>query len=979
MIRSRLLCAGLLLLGVLPGLRAQDAVRPIASPSGRSVFFDSEPILLRVPCERKDGRVDVVFRDGDGRELALRAPVFGGVIDLTMRAYALTPAEWEIRAGRAQGRIEVVSSIVNTPFRFAVYGARISGNPAEPLRLWRDTYGINWLMMDPAGDDPARVDGVYRLGARFTGLHDIAAGRQPGEEGNDWSEPGVLLAARHSARHRAQLGLKAGPAYRGLHIADEPGLGHGFVRADGRREPAGPRRPPREAGDYLGPFGHPAQAAAFRERFGRDAPDSLRPELHFDGWLEFQRWRATILGDFNAALAAEVKAVHRELLAYSQQCGWERMSDGVDFRDNPRALDLLCVHSGPDSSFLGPLYGAFLADAARPGHWDRDLLCLPMRDASGAESGGGWDGSVRAILYATLARKVEGIGWMGDSMQKWPQAAEVMERILPVSAMLHQAGKRRDPVAVLHSRDQHLAGMAADLKGPYPGWAYPGRIQCAWATALAAGYPACIVTEEDLLDGTVRSNAVVMVPGLTYARPEILEALRRYVRQGGAVLRDESCTVSIEGAERPGFEIPNPYALWLDPGARAKELPGEGAVFDRFIRPNLYELRRALERHARRLAACDNPHILFSEQAIGQGRLVWVVDHTPPVEDRPAAGEPPRARSAARLGKGPARLELELPRPAPGEALYDVFAQQVLPDHRLVLGLDRGDARLYAYLPQAVRKIEFLRARWAQPHLKVDAIVQGNQGIADAALPLRVDVIRPDRRLFATGYRAARAGRYIEDLSLGGTPVEGNWRVRLTEQISGVQAEVEIFVRSETRRLAEAGPVLAFQAPRIREALRPEKGEVLVLYGDEDTRRAAERIVRMLRKTTARARADDVRGHLKLGEPPARGLAWLAGRPPTPIDQQVVVIGAARVNPLMARLVDEYGLAPIRIGEGGAGSPYGETRALLFWATGAFGLAHDIVAVYADDATGLDRAVNALTAIVGGDRSLPESQWLDAQ
>lgn len=923
----------------------------IPSPTGRTVFRLDEPIPLCVPASGTT--VEVALTASGGRRRLASVPAGDGKAFFAVKPFALSPGEWMITAGEWQAVLQVVSATPRTPFTIGVFAGwfegeqpqfyNLSGVPSEErVRAFRDDYAINLVMLQNRGFpiEPHTIDLVLQSGAQFTTLNTHATMHQPDEEYNDWSDPETIGSLCYRTQHAAQY-LRPYGGFVGVHYADEPGLTWGVETPDGRTFLSGEKAV--EPGDYQGPLSIAIQREMYTRATGKPAPDWRHPFEDFDAWMDYMRWRTTILGDVFARFTEVLHAVDPRLLGTSQIYEWAVAGDGCYPPEEAKGVDVLCTHAYCDRQ-LGFWYCAHETDAMRSGAWDKPLWMLPTWDMGITPPDG-----VRASVYSTLARKVEGLLWSHDWMMTWPQAKEITARILPISGMLQHAQKLRDDVGIFYSRDQHLYAYAERvMDSAGAGRDYVGKLNTAWMLTMSAHRPASWLVEEELLAGLAANHRVLLAPALTYARPRIKEALERYIADGGTLILDAASTLEIAGAQHLPFAVGD----WFNGPANMTDYRAwtDQRRYDAFVTPDLEAFMSALAPHVDPVATCDHPQFMLSLQGGDQARYLWVVNMAQ--LDRHDEEGRPRCLT-------PATGTLTLPG---GEyAAYDVFTRRRLDDRTITLELDRGDACIYALLPDAITQVRLETPAWQAPELTLNVNVASEQGVIDATIPLQIDLSAPDSTTISTLYRATRHGEFSERLQLGASAMSGVWTVTIIELLSGLSATDSFTVTSTEEPWMTVSPVDLLDGECIARALSPAKGEVLVLYGDASARQAAEALATALQARGVAATADAAAGYLS-ERPTTRHTCNPPGGAPLAIDKQVVLIGDRQSNPLIARLIDDYQLCPSRVSEAYPGTG----RALVYWAHGLFGLEYDIVVIYANDTDGLQQGVAAIPEDIRG-------------
>jgi len=925
--------------------------------TGRTVYRDDEAIALRVTG---GNAVTLQFSSTGGRSRTLTVPITNGMAVVTVTPYALSPGEWTLTANGQPTKFTITSSIPNTPFTIGVYQANLvdeipsfylakTVSAAERLRGWRDIYGVNLMMLQGGGFpvDARTIDLLQLAETEYTTLNTLAGQHQPDGSHNDWSDPETVESILYRAKHLAQY-LRPYAGFGGVHYADEPGLTWGIETPDGKMYDMGERK--RGEDDYLGPMAVPVQRAQYTQRTGKPAPNWRQPEENLDAWMDFIRWRTTILGNVFAQATQAVKEVDPKLIGYGQIYEWSATAtDGCYPPEEARGVDVLSTHAYTDRQ-LGMWYPAHETDAMRSGAWDKPLWMMPTWAMGMMPEDG-----VRACVYSTLAQKVEGLVWPLDWMYTWPQAEEVSKKILPISGMLYQTEKLREGVGILHSREQHIYAFSKDVTDWHGGKDYVGRLNTAWLMTIAAHYPTSRVVEEEVLAGKVGGYAVLLAPGLTFARPELIKALEQYIAKGGTVVLDGSATVQIAGAKT----LPFTFIDWFN-SARKGEPEWQDWTdrkrFDTNVAPYLAAFTKALAPHVRPVAQCDNPLFMVTAQGGNKGRYLWVVNMAQ--EDREAERKEEGGYRRPRWFMTPATGTVTLPE---GEYVaYDVFAGKLLAERTVKLSLDKGAARCYALLPTAIEAVK-VNVKWHSPALSVDSGVMGKADAIDAVVPVQVTLTAPDKTVFRTVYRATQRGNYCERLPLGHAAQPGQWAITVTELLSGKSGSAQFTVAGSTKAFATTAPVDVFDTPQIARALGKNKGEVLLLAGDAAGRANAEKLAAVLKAQGVTVKVDDAVVYLKERAVTRHTCRLLRGAGlPLAINQQVVLLGNTKTNPLIARVVQQYQLCPRPLGPGYPG----KGRALLYWVQGMFGLNNDIVLLCADDADGLAQGVNAIEEII---------------
>ncbi len=929
---------------------AVGAENPLTA-EGRNYFYENERIALTVPASGDN--VEVKFVNATGIKRAVTVPVQSGFAQFQLEPLALSPGQWSIEAGGTKGAITIASSIRGTPYTFLNYQGWVDdavplwGEWMKPVtseqrvQQWRDDYGINMLQLQNGGipTTPRTQDLLIQMGARFSTLSTMAGQHQPSGGLFDWSMPEVLVATRRQAQHAAQV-LRRYPGFIGVHYADEPGLTYGTRNPDGTFEPYNGTVPDQKT-HYFGPLAVPAQFALYTQKTGKPLPDVFNPQANLEPWLDYMRFRTTILGDAFSQYTRDVHKIDPRLIGYSQLYAWMFLSDGEYPPENTKGVDVISSHAYIDFA-LGLWYPVHESDAMRDGDWGKPLWMMPS-----------FEGMIRMpTIYASISRKLEGLGWDRTTALTVPETKLLAQRIVPISGMLYDVSKPRDPVAVFYSRDQYLVEMSKNIKNHYQGRDYASRLGAAWIMSNAAQCPAVRVVEEDLINGLAKEHKVIIAPQLTYARPQIKAALEKFVRDGGTLLMDQTATLEIPGATKLPFSFVD-WGAQATAGSPGFENLTQGQIFDKYIVPNLPAFKEAIAGKVTPLVHAADPWLLASQQLAQGGQYVWLVN----------------MKHSTRDTFLPLSTSVTLPK-AP--AIYDVFARKLIPSETIELNLAGGDAAVYAIMPSKVETVK-IEAQPAVGTVKLLASVSGAAGPVDAIIPLSFELRDPSGNLVKKFYRATSHGRFEEVLSLGNAPAAGEYSIHIQELLSNQQATVKFAPQLASGIFAATATVDVFDDDHILSTLKENKGKkMLVLYGTEAQKPIAQKVADLVQQQggdpiLAPASKYDV---LREGRVPS--LFYTAGIYTDPVDipHAAVLIGSEKDNPLTKRVVAAL-LVPRPISEKYPGSG----RGMVYWARSILGLDKDLVMIYANDAKGLERALEAFEQTVKTGKAPVDRAW----
>lgn len=934
---------------------AESTSEQVASPTGRTVFFLDEEISIHLPAKGDGSKIPVTLTSVEGVERKAELVALGGYAVMQIAPNMLAEGQWTLATADGRGfSFRIARPFQNTPFAIVNYGGTIPdddvnmfGGPGpmkveERIELYRDTFGMNLIMHvgnmgGPIG--PKDADRAASIPARIVAQHVIAGQHQPGGQASSWADPALQLGTRYRGMHVAQQWRRiGGKTFVGVHYADEPGLTWGQQNEKGEMA----RAFPGEQNWYVGPYAVPAQHALYEKTFGKKPANWQFPEKDLEGWLHFMRWRTTILGDLFAQITKDIHATHPDVMGFSQLYAWRTTAEGLYPPENAKGIDVLATHGYAMWTPLGHLNPAHEVDAMRSGAWDKPLWMIGPWMGSQADEGG-----VRAVLYGVLARKVEGIIWPLDWKRTWPEAAEVSQKILPLSGMLHDTAKPRDTVGLLHSRDQHLVVNSRHLRAANPGTEYHGLLLSAWSMAMAAGYPASRVVEGDLISGKASEHKMIFTPALTYVSDATRKALEKYIADGGVLFLDSASTVDIKGARKLPFAFKDSMNEEVFPRI-TPIVPGNSRkFFEELIAPDLPALKKAFEEVAPPLIECSNPEFAFGEYLAGKGRYIWIVNNANQRKDD-AQFIPVDAEADIRL-------------PNSDGVIYDVFARKLLPNREFKLKLAKGDAALYAFMPAKISGVNVDRVEWKEPGLTVALSVNAGETPVDAIIPVSITLKNPKGQKIWTVYRATKAGKFEEVFDLGYGIMPGEYTVEVSENLSDQKAQKKVAIKASEQFAWQSPIVETPDEARIRSFLSKPR-EILVAYGSEESKKSATQLADDLNKKGFKAKAVNAADYNQEVEFPLQGAPFPIFNGifthPVAIHQDVIVIGSRKDNQLMERLIGKYGLSPWPLSF--PENAPGQGRALMWWSRGAFGLNHESVAILANDPEGLKAGVDSL-------------------
>jgi len=811
----------------------------------------------------------------------------------------------------------------------------------------------------------ATGDRLTGAGLRWVNACAVSGGGQPHlRPERSFADPAVVRGARQRIHHRV-LAERQFRNCLGIHFSNETTLSWA------RRA------------TYEGPFGVPAQLAAFKQRTGLKDVAWQAGAKQWELWHKFMTYRAGILGSCLSDWAGAVGVVEPGYVATSQVYSPTRLGEGAYPPLQGAGLPVISTQASLDGP-AGMMMAAMVADLERAGNWGKRLWFMPEL-ADDAELD-----EARAAISLALARKIEGVVYPPtlDYHLDRPAAgqfpSQLFEGASGVSAQLTRFGdfllalrKPRADVAILYSVTEHIARIGENpAKDPH-GARYPWSVLAAYEACMFAHFAPTLLTEGELLAGQGAPSKVVLVVGLTRMRPEVKAALEAHVAAGGVVLTDLATTAHIEGAKELAIRFPDLHAyheeLWRKGEQEKVDTTLERrdeVVQAKLVYPDLVRLRRRLKEFIDRDFTVSDKTVIVCDQRCGAGRYLFVVNNEHRTDIfRGLKWELRAARTRVTLREGDFKA-------------YDVFGGVPLSlpyvkGHPVVdLVLPAGGVDCIALLPEPVRGVMIDSVRPRAGELSVEAYVHGEDDgePLNAAVPLEVTVVAPSGKPYLRLFRAHTPEGYEETLALPTLAAPGQWTVVVRELLSGEQAKAPFALEpaAATSWVSRRGGVAAFDGDRIAALLASPK-PLWIVAGTPEEAKKAEPLAAALRREN---RAVEIKLAAQVAKPrylDATAAATYvsaapAGRTMPDVRQPAILLGDITTHPLL-QAVHNYGLLPRAV------TPDfpGQGRALLCWLLSTFEPDVPTVVAAAADGPGVDRAIQLLLAAARG--KAPRTAW----
>ena len=775
------------------------------------------------------------------------------------------------------------------------------------------------------------------------------------------------------------------PNVLGVHFYDEPGL-------TWAKDP--------ESGE-MSPHAVPWQRRSYEAAFGSPAPDWKRvaPAEPADAarWANWARWKLSLMDAAWKDAQFGVSAVEPEFLSVTQsQYGYTAFCDGYYF-NVVRSLPITSGHGGYHDFGPGYFNPSLFLEFARAHDWAKPNWYLPT-----------WYGSTTADefrLEQYLCFQCGLQGMMsppeidpGATLGKSKATQGVVESnhlLLRLGPVFNTMRATRPPVALLYSLSQFIHTQTLDRKVGYAHQTAHGRnLTFSYLAGKLLQQQFLPVLDEDVLDGTLAAHhKAIVLTSMDYLDPDVVAALEQFAGQGGLVLVTRDSSLKIKGAvtldAAPG---------WPDaPEIEKLKQAGKAAEADQLMKmrqalAGARSLANAIRFHLERAGirpplTSSEPGIVVTRHAAGDVEYLFAVNAT-----HDLAGDP-------MLGVKSVTAVLGLP--DDGRPVYDAVhstpAQGFKRQSEVLQAEVRfgpGQMRVFARTARPVGSVRIATpvlhrdfARTESPlAIEIRSVVEDVEGgIVAGAIPLQIVVRDPFNEIRYDLYRATEGGQFTLSLPLGLNDPAGEWKITMTELLSGKAQTATFRLAAVATCNAAAGAVRrAVHWPADRDRIfrffRTQDRVTLVTGTSAFDVAAAERLKAILLPWNIRCdtmRATDAseprnlspdeaatwigldyasQGQIRPGASNAPALAGFAVKGP------VILLGNPEDNPLMSFLSRQHFL-PF---QPDAATMPGPSRGYLAWQREAIGVNQESVALLAYDSAGMDEAVGTLYEMLAG-------------
>jgi outer membrane protein assembly factor BamB len=702
-----------------------------------------------------------------------------------------------------------------------------------------------------------------------------------------------------------------------------------------------------------------------------ERPKGQRDPKDLENFIKYADFEQHGWGDYVDRVVAAAKEIAPKARfgTYTRTWGMPGTNDGMLHGYPPdlhRSLDIIShVHYSDNST--GWVLTPMLAQILRTGQGKTLYVNLPVTHESRTQ----WDGQYqRHMAFAQLAQGANGIAQWGSehSFKDGPNPTTAIgyettgplnnEVLRPFGELVNRTGDGYRKVGIVSTLRQHAMsdfktiGVAHQTEG-------------LWIACWRLGYPAVFLREEHLKE-SLENFSVIFVPGLRYdgeLEPWITAKLREAIARGTRVVVEQGSTLDLPGLTKLSefavdtFHVGDKYfPTHLDDELKRTYEKSQPIVD--YLAPKFREwgIERAAE-GSYQVGPCwrDGGDIQYLIMANF---------------DDPDYGHTVKQQMAK-----PLLLPLEVPARR-GKAAYDLLAQKELDvasgpsGRRITLDMRRMQGAIVAFLPD---RIAALDVRYQVGHdpgrVRIKANLVAAKGNAlDGVFPVE---IRVEDGISGPTFHRVLGRNLAVELDLPRTRKPRTVRFDVREALSGCSARFEVpcdpiagplleRLASEQPELPYPHEVATFLAKAKTAAVVPAK----VLPGAEAAARA---LVDRLKKKGVDARVVSEasayripRGDPKSDDPLGDGFhTWAAPQdaiaPALEVDEPVILLGGRGSSFLLDQLV-ETGYVSRRP----LGGPGLAVRPSIQVARKGLHFAHDTLCLIANEAEGLNRAVDRL-------------------
>jgi len=761
----------------------------------------------------------------------------------------------------------------------------------------------------------------------------------------------------------------------GAHLHDEPGLTW--------------NKHPR-TGQFTA-YDIPAQRAAYQRVYGAepiwyDQVDVNNPQS-LEAWLKISDFKLGFMEALWRQARYAVEKMKPGFLSVTQsQYGWNAIADGHYF-NVARSMPVICGHGGYDDYGLRSLNPLWYLDFALPRQRHKPTWYLPEWFNMTSEN-------FRLQHYACFATGIQGLctppmaPWDAARQQCTDGIVEANKVFLALGTIFARPAITRAEVAILYSKSASHYAMGRDkTMRDDEQWE---KLALAYLATKMTQYPATVVLDEDIVDGTLAANhRAVILTAVHYLDPAVKAGLEGFAAAGGLVLVTDDCTVQVPGAARLGAANRRYFHEATQKVNQIQDNKEKQAARNRLLalasvaqaaQPVAAALKAALRgRDVQPAFETDAPGLAAARQTRGEIDYVFAINFTPHL------GEPMPLKA----------VEASIALPSEGRAVYDAVrggpVAEIGAGGKGRFRFGAGQMRVFALAARPIAGVQVARPVVSADFSRdVDPIsvqfaamlLDAKGGVLAGAAPMQVRLLDPLGEVRYDLYRAAEQGVLKLSLPLAANDPAGTWKVVVRDLLNNTEGANTFDYRPAAVCGAAAGATrraLMFAPDRktIYELFQSHKTFTIVKGGGDDVAAAAERLARILKPYDVHCTivaAADVKAR-DLSEEEAKTWTSYAGRAGGPLANgydlpgPAVLIGNAKNNPLIevvAKAGKWHPSMPSLMPMDPTQFVPGPGRAMIGWHLYPLGRRLETVTLLANDAAGLDEAVGTLLEIVAG-------------
>lgn len=656
----------------------------------------------------------------------------------------------------------------------------------------------------PVGNDPVEIDGMSQrmiLTAQANGRYPNFAGFCLG-----WDPTGYAVGGRKGLMTYWGWGDKTDALRNYIARQDQHNMDE-FTRRTGMKPVTDT-----EYVSYLLSIGQAALAPAIDlptklwlaeiARHVKPLPEGERAELEqrLDAWSQylmglyheaygaFQRnfRRAQVWARTTSSVQVDHAAVRHgqyfpsayEPLQFRYQSTWNDQVGGPDYTYQWLfTAGLLDMHRSGRPTWISNAFGAVHGLTQTPGKFTRVA-------AHGLAWGGSGIGFACEGFSNLLGGMNAGSAW--QNIKDKPAGQDVLagREFLHRFAALALEGRGDHGAGILFSKSQfsrqHLA----------MGFGVPAYKAFVALTRL--GYTPRFVTEEELAEGKAQDVKALVVLCHTVPFPEKVAAgIGAFIKGGGRVLTDGSCSVAVPGSEKLEltfpFTVPGKPHNWAVPNIVAGD--NDTLMYARWHEELAPAFSKALGETGR--------GVLRPENGAATEVSLMQIDGGPDARFVVAVNDS-HVRNQADWHQVQEKL-LPAKTVAAESFIYDCTDEKLVSKAEpFVCDLSATTARVFAVLPREMKGIALSATQTISAGgdviVKVEFLDGGKKPLA-AVLPFNLTVARPDGVLFQGFYRATdRHGAFSMAVPIPANTPAGMWAVSVRSQLNGENASLPVTV-----------------------------------------------------------------------------------------------------------------------------------------------------------------------------------------